>query len=192
MPKPSVAEQSEMDRRTTDIGLFNFAENYLLCGKTLTGQKIEGLRFADPIFYNLYHSIELFLKSYLRNKGIGAYELSDKYGHNLEKLYNKANTFGLTLEQKDVDRIKHFKAHQLVIESRYISTGSKQIVPLEGVLGTAERVRNAVQAELIAASVALRPGPFFPGIKFDTSHRTFAHINEDNPPTTDDEDKLDT
>jgi hypothetical protein len=170
---------AEIDKRTTDIGLYNFAEAYLLSAKTLTSQKIPGLRFADPIEYLFYHSIELFLKSYLRNRGLSAYILATQYSHNLVKLRDEAAALGLHLDQKENARIDHLQNEGLVIEARYIKTGFKQPIPLEALLGTAERVRDRVLHELTQVGLPLRSGPFYPGITFDTSHRTFPEVGED-------------
>lgn len=55
MARLTPEQIEEIDKQTTDMVIFNFAESYLLTAKTLTSQKIEGLRFADPIEYLFYH-----------------------------------------------------------------------------------------------------------------------------------------
>lgn len=179
MARASPAEIANMDRRTDSLGLFNFAESYFICGKTLSIQSIRGLLFSNPIEYLLYHSIELYLKSFLRNNGLGTYEISTTYGHNLSKLLDKASSLGLLIDQIDSDRINHLHDQNLVLEARYITTGLKQSFPLEIILQTAERVRGAVLNSLVATGIPVRPEPFYSDVKFDTAHRTFPDTSDD-------------
>lgn len=84
------------------------------------------------------------------------------------------------MEERENLRIDHLQDEGLVIEARYIKTGLKPRIPLEALLGSSERIRDKVLYELTQAGLPLRPGPFFPGITFETRHRTFPEVSEDN------------
>src|SRR5262245_33958755 len=86
---------AEEDERTNERGLFNFADAYLLCAKQLIDSRVK-LRFDDPIHFLLFHAAELYLKSYLRQKGESVAALK-KLGHSHLLLCRRAATFGLKL-----------------------------------------------------------------------------------------------
>src|SRR5687768_15372740 len=58
--KPKTDQQiAEENNRTTPIGLFNFADSYLLAATIILGGKTKELRFEAPLHFLLYHAAEL-------------------------------------------------------------------------------------------------------------------------------------
>jgi len=60
------------------IGWFLFADSYLACADTLRRSPPADLRFDAPVRYLLFHAMELYLKAFLRLKGIGEDELRSR------------------------------------------------------------------------------------------------------------------
>ncbi len=56
--------------RSNQLGLFNFAEAYRKAGDTLAVVHAAALRFHSPVRYPFDHSIELYLKTFLRQQGL--------------------------------------------------------------------------------------------------------------------------
>jgi len=79
------------------IGWFLFADSYLACAEALRRSPPADLRFDAPVRYLLFHAMELYLKAFLRLKGIGEDELRSRVlGHNLVALANRAEDLGLS------------------------------------------------------------------------------------------------
>ncbi|MCF8878628.1 hypothetical protein L5876_02245 [Hyphobacterium sp. SN044] len=118
------------DERTTAIGLFNFAESYRICADSLTNSRPSGLRFEQPIQFLYWHALELFLKAFLRAKGVGIAELKSRYGHNLKKLQAEAINRGFIKLELAAWLIENWQPMD-IFETRYIRTGAAQIPHLE-------------------------------------------------------------
>lgn len=73
-----------------------------------------------PINFLLYHAIELFLKSYLRAKGLSLSEVKS-IGHGLRDLATRAEEFGLELDQFDRQLINSIGPNYMA--ARYIKVG---------------------------------------------------------------------
>ena len=87
---------TEDNERTNEVGLFNYADTYLVCGKLLIENRPTHLRFDAPIYFLLFHAAELYLKSCLRQKGEDVEALKG-LGHYHQRMLKKAATFGLDL-----------------------------------------------------------------------------------------------
>jgi hypothetical protein len=94
---------TDVDARTTPIGLFNFAETYWLSAKALKAAQVKGVTHrAFPVFFLYYHAIELYLKAYLRLHGHTTKQLSSKkFGHDALALSDRAREFGLPIRPKE-------------------------------------------------------------------------------------------
>ena len=67
--KKTPEEIADENARTNEVGLFNYADSYLCCAKHLNLSPSLHLRFDAPMHFLLFHAAELYLKSYLRQKG---------------------------------------------------------------------------------------------------------------------------
>ena len=101
--KKPPEEIAKENARTNEVGLFNFADSYLLCAKQLISNRPAHLRFDDPIHFLLFHAVELYLKSYLRQKGEDVAALKD-LGHYHARMYEKAATFGMNLSSGHLEK----------------------------------------------------------------------------------------
>ena len=112
--KKTPEEIAEENERTNEVGLFNRADAYLLCAKRLIENPPAHLRFDAPIDFLFFHAAELYLKSYLRQKGEDV-EALKRFGHYHRLMCKKAAGFGLNLSPQiwdvfeflDKDRRRH-------------------------------------------------------------------------------------
>jgi HEPN domain-containing protein len=145
MPKKTKTpeEISEENKRTNEVGLFNFGDAYLLCAKRLMESPPAHLRFDAPIYFLLLQALELYLKSYLRQKGEDVEALKD-LGHDLQRICDKAVALGMHLSPKICDIFAFLDETDALIESRYLRTGFKRRIPIETLLPVVEEIRDKV------------------------------------------------
>jgi hypothetical protein len=158
MAKKKTAEEiAEENVRTNEVGLFNFADAYLLCAKhakQLVDNRPRQLRFPEPIHFLLFHAAELYVKSYLRQKGEDVAALV-KLGHYYAPMCEKAATYGLNLPPEIYDIFKLLDQTHAVIESRYIVTCLGKPIDTNKLLALVEAVRANVKISHKAAGVKL-------------------------------------
>jgi hypothetical protein len=95
-----------MDRRelTTSLGFFNFAGSYRAAAAKLRVCKLRAEHPHSPILFAYYHSIELYLKAFLRGHGVSAGFLDDHVKHDVKKLCKLCVKRGLRLDDGDQGR----------------------------------------------------------------------------------------
>jgi hypothetical protein len=148
-------ETAKDDERTNEVGLFNYADAYVVCAKHLINSPPQPrLRYDAPIHFLLFHAAELYLKSYLRQKGEDVNALI-KLRHYHLRMCDKAATFGMTLPPQIYDVFKLLDETDAVIESRYIRTGPKTRIEIQELLSVVEEVRARVKISHEAAGVTL-------------------------------------
>ena len=95
-----------LEKRRTALGTFNFAESFRLSADRLRISTLKRIPFDAPVRFLYYHSIELYLKSYLRSHGISAAYIKSKYQHRFRKLEKACAKYGLKLDDEDHDVIE--------------------------------------------------------------------------------------
>jgi len=148
--KKTPEEIAEDNERTNEVGLFNYADAYLVCAKQLIENPPSGLRFPAPIHFLLFHAAELYLKSYLRQKGEDVDALK-KLSHYHPRMCEKAATFGMNIPPEICDLFEFLDETDAVIESRYIRTGAKTRIEIQELLTAVEEVRAKVKISHQAA-----------------------------------------
>jgi hypothetical protein len=153
--KKTPEEIAEENRRTNEVALFNFADSYLVSAKHLIETPPpERLRFKQPVDFLLHHAAELYLKSYLRQKGEDVDALR-KLGHSHQRLCKKASRHGMNIPSEIYDIFAFLDETDAVIESRYIWTGPKTIIETNALLAAVVEVRTKVKSNHEAAGVML-------------------------------------
>lgn len=109
--------------RTPPLGLFNFARSYWRSAEQLRASKPKVTHPDAPILFLFYHSIEIYLKAFLRNAG---YDLAQMKGisHRITKAARAAQKEGLELTAADFELLSVIDSDDNVIRARYITTGS--------------------------------------------------------------------
>jgi hypothetical protein len=78
---------------------------------------------AYPIFFSTTTQIELYLKSYLRARGLTASHLQDKYGHHAGNLSRLARELGAPIKPKEMALFDLVGKANAAILSRYQAGG---------------------------------------------------------------------
>src|SRR5262245_3193444 len=156
MAKKRTSEAiAEENKRTNEVGLFNFADSFLVSAKYLIhNPPPERLRFKQPVDFLLFHATELYLKSYLRQKGEDV-EALRKLGHSHERLCKKAVSYGMNVPSAIYDIFVFLDETDAVIDSRYIVTGPKTLIETKTLVALVEEIRMKVKANHEAAGVVL-------------------------------------
>jgi hypothetical protein len=145
----------ENDHRTNQLGLFNFAEAYRQAGDILAVEHATVFRFGDPIRYLFCHSIELYLKAFLRQHGLTVGQIRD-LSHGFAGLREACSERGLRLDEEDFSALELIAAKDNYIRARYIHTGLMTVATIEALSRTAASLAAAVGAVLKLAGLPLR------------------------------------
>lgn len=112
------------------------------------------IRFDDPMWFLAYHSMELYLKAYLRHDGASLGELR-KAGHGLSKLWDAATSAGLTCLLDPRQMLQTLDSGEL-LSLRYIKTGFVSRPHPEQLMEFLDQLRTAVFATLNQAGLPVR------------------------------------
>src|SRR5689334_4304067 len=80
------------DDRTTPLGLFNYARSYWQSAVLLHHARVKVTHPDAPVTLLLAHAIELYLKAFLRLRGVGIEEVRTTFSHDFKKLVDEAST----------------------------------------------------------------------------------------------------
>ena len=132
MAKNRTAEEiADDNERTNAVGLFNYADSHLL-----------------------FHAAELYLKSYLRQRGEDL-ETVKRLGHFHSQICVKAAACGMNLPAEIREIFEVADRTDAVIESRYLRTGPKQRIDTMALLTAVQEVRAKVKLSHELAGVVL-------------------------------------
>ncbi len=138
--------------RTTPIGLARYAREFydaaIIVDDNLGIRKGYEEVPPVPVMYLTGHSIELILKAFMLFKGESLTNLKNKYGHNLEKAFIKANELGLGKSvQFDTNEIEVLKILNVLYSTKqlnYFFRGAKEY-PTFGIVQTlTEKMLNTI------------------------------------------------
>ena len=143
--------------RTTPIGLFLFAYAYAEAAEVLRNADTNAGHRDAPIRYLFTHAVELYLKAYLRAKGLTIDELRRRpYSHDTKSLLEKSEEFGLYLTLDLVSQIE-FIANDT--SDRYIVTGTKKVLLLNSFSHLCESLHDRICPDVLKAE-GLTRAPF--------------------------------
>ena len=138
-----MTKSSDTNERTVSIGLFNQAETYRRSAKALMSIEGRWTHPSDPVYFLFHHSIELFLKSYIRK--YESYDYVKKFGHDLKKLMIECEKLGLENNPTVKYLVENFDL-TFFSTVKYIKTGFRTAPSLE--------LLSKVAAELLAECVS--------------------------------------
>jgi HEPN domain-containing protein len=104
----------------------------------------------------LAHAIELYLKAFLRLRGLGIDEVRNSFGHDFKKLVNEAASRGLDLMDEDMDIAAILTEKEAIRRSRYIETGYYQRPGLAALSRTCQNLDQSVSAALRDAGMSIQ------------------------------------
>jgi hypothetical protein len=112
------------DDRTTPFGLFNYARSYWQSAVHLHHAAVKVTHPDAPITLLLAHAVELYIKAFLRLRGLSAEDLKTSFGHDFRKLVKEGQARGLHFDDEDKEVATILTEQESIRQSRYIETGS--------------------------------------------------------------------
>ncbi len=146
------------------LAWFNLAHAYLHDAAVLkAAPRPSGGFYEEPVRFLYFHSIELFLKAYLRLQGIEENELGrPPYSHSLTNLADEVERRGLVIAQRVGLVCDAARGFDKPTEARYIKTGPKPHVPAHKLHEVARELQSRVEEALRAKGIVLRRPPRLP------------------------------
>jgi hypothetical protein len=144
------------DDRTTPLGLFNYARSYWQSGVLLHDARSKVTHPDAPVTLLLAHAIELYLKAFLRLRGVGIDEVKNSFGHDFKKLVDEASSRGLSLGEEEIDIAAILTEKESIRRSRYIETGHYQRPGLAALSRTCRGLDQSVSATLRDAGMTMQ------------------------------------
>jgi len=151
----SSEEIADEESRTTAMGLYNTACSYYLAARELEKLGLRGTHPRMPVLLLCFHTIELFLKSFLRLTHSVAQLSSRDFGHKLPDLAEAARANKLFIAKKDVGLITMCDL-DLVFGARYIKTGFYVMPNTNELLDVCARLQQRVRGNLRRKKVMVR------------------------------------
>lgn len=144
------------DQRTTPRGLFSYARSYWQSGVLLHDARAKVTHPDAPVTLLLAHAIELYLKAFLRLRGVGIDEVKNSFGHDFKKLVEEASSRGLSLVEEDMEIAAILTEKEAIRRSRYIETGYYQRPGLAALSRTCRGLDQSVSAALRDAGMTIQ------------------------------------
>jgi HEPN domain-containing protein len=144
------------DDRTTPSGLFNYARSYWQSAVHLHHARVKVTHPDAPITLLLAHAVELYIKAFLRLKGLSAKELKISFGHDFRKLVEEAQVRGLQFDDEDKEVAAILTEQESIRRSRYIETGFYTRPSLRALSATCRSLDESVAAALTEAGHRVR------------------------------------
>jgi hypothetical protein len=144
------------DDRTTPLGLFNYARSYWQSAVLLHHARAKVTHADAPVTLLLAHGIELYLKSFLRLRGVGVSEVKSSFGHDFQKLVDEASVRGLPLTDEEADIATILTEQESIRRSRYIETGHFKGPGLAALSRTCRGLDESVSRALRDAGMSIQ------------------------------------
>ena len=144
------------DDRTTPLGRFNYARTSWQSAVLLHHARAKVTHPDAPVTLLLAHAIELYLKAFLRLRGVGIEEVRTTFGHDFKKLVDEASTRGLSLGKEEIDIAAVLTEKESIRRSRYIETGYYQRPGLAALSRTSQGLDQSVSAALRDAGMSIQ------------------------------------
>jgi hypothetical protein len=145
------------DDRTTPLGLFDYARSYWQSGVLLHHVKSDVSNPDAPVSLLFAHAMELYLKAFLRLKGVSVQRVKSGFGHDFRKLVDEASARGLPFTSEDSTIAAMLTEQESIRHSNYIETGHYRQPKLAALSRTCSRLDEAVGTALDAAGIDVRP-----------------------------------
>jgi hypothetical protein len=147
--------ESDRAELVTSLGFFNFAATYAAAADKLRTCKVRGTHPHSPILFLYYHSIELYLKAFLRSHGCSVAELG-RIGHKFGSLRDRSQKHGLALKEKTIQVLDIVAQPGVWIETRYLQVGSTSRPLLTALAQACRDLDRQVGVRLNEAGIRIR------------------------------------
>ena len=146
---------TNVDERTTAVGLYHYALSYRAAADALGKQKFHTTHPDAPREFLYFHAIELFLKAYLRNAGMSVTALKG-LSHSTGKLEAQFLKHRGFLADEDRAVLRLMEETDAVARARYIVTGYFQKPTMEALARTAKSLSQTVRSNFKASGLPVR------------------------------------
>jgi hypothetical protein len=146
---------SDESKRTTPLGLFNYARSYFRSAEYLHAAKLELTHPSAPATFLFYHAIEVYLKAFLLSQKLTLKSLK-AIGHHVDKAGEAAVKHGLTLSDEDKEVIELIGDGDTVINARYIVIGAFSRPSEDALSRTCQSLDNSVGKKLVELGIPVR------------------------------------
>ena len=140
---------------TTPLGFFHYAASYRAAADKLRTCKLRATHPHSPILFTYYHSIELYLKAFLRSEGFTVAKLQG-IGHDYGKLQRLSADRGLHFDDEDKEVLAFIASPGLWSGTRYLEVGFLQRPRLSALRRTCQSLDRSVGEALSARGVHVR------------------------------------
>ena len=140
-----MASDMDDDERTGALGLFNTAQSYWRSAEYLNAANLKVTHPRAPVTFLFYHAIELYLKAFLRDKGLTLAKLK-RLSHRIATLAQVASEKGLSLSPEPLGILSHIAESDMPNEARYIVTGFKDYASNEALSQVSTHLDEVVGA----------------------------------------------
>lgn len=148
---PDAQGNLTKDERTTPLGLYHYAVSYEAAARVLMAGLTRDMAThpSAPTNHLLEHSIELYLKAFLRLNGVSLERLKNEFGHAIPKLFLEFIKLGGPSTDHDVG-VTSFLTPAYIFAERYIVVGAYPDIGTDNIAKTAANlhavVRDAIRA----------------------------------------------
>jgi hypothetical protein len=104
----------------------------------------------------LAHAVELYLKAFLRLKGLSVKDLKTSFGHDFRKLVEEAQARGLQFDDEDKEVAAILTEQESIRRFRYIETGFNERPSLRALSAACKSLDESVAAALTGAGHRVR------------------------------------
>lgn len=129
----------------TPFGIFQLAEAYLLAARSVSVNT--RVRSAGPTRLLCYHASELFLKAFLRAKGMDVERLRS-FGHDLHAMVLSSKTTGIDIDKPTVNALAKLAERNDYVRVRYMVVDKQGDIRPGDVLALTVRIRESVRLGL--------------------------------------------
>ena len=143
------------NEKTNEVGLYHYALSYFRAAQVLEKTEFEVTHPDAPTRHLYYHSVELFLKSYLMLKGKTVDDVK-RIGHRVYCLATACDDLGLSFDDEDIDVIQLMSEGSTIIQARYIETGCFTWPTIEALDRTCISLHSSVRKALKTAGRPVR------------------------------------
>ena len=155
MKANDAEREADANERTSAVGLYHYALTYRRAADALGTVKLDATHPEAPREFLYYHSIELFLKAYLRNAGLTVMTLK-KISHSTGKLEAEYIKHGGELMDEDHEVLEIMEKTDAVAQARYIRTGYFTKPALEALARTAKSLSETTRSALRQSGLPVR------------------------------------
>ena len=132
------------------MGLYHYAHSYAACAKALSQTHVSATHSDAPVRFLYRHAVELYLKAYLRSRGVTTQTLrSRQYGHSTIRLVGEAIALGFEITDRDRRMVE---ALDDSLADRYLVTGTRRVLSPAQMLLLCQRLHVEVGFPIYAAA----------------------------------------